>query len=346
MMEYISTNPSGRRQSRASAADVAKAAGVSVSAVSRAFTPGASISARMRNRVMEAAEKLDYLPNVLARSLMTQRTHMIGVILANFDNPLYLTALFHFTRVLQQRGLRMMLLNVSIDEDLDAMARLVLQYGVDGLVVSAGAISPLLTEQCINRRIPLVAFARRPRRSKLHVVCADNVAGGRLAARQLIDAGCRSFGFLGGPRTASTSEERLKGFQAELSEAGFSVQRREHADTYTYNAGKVAAGRLLSGSLRPEAIFCANDMIAFGALDFARFEMGLSVPQDLSVIGFDDVSLSAANSFDLSTIRAPIEEMVIETIDILGRQINAWSGDWESRLFGCTYVERGTLRRR
>lgn len=335
----------GRSVARASAADVAREAGVSVSAVSRAFTPGASVSARMRDRVLAAAEKLDYMPNVLARSLMTQRTHLIGMILANFSNPLYLTVLDHFTRVLQQRGLRMILLNVSVEDDLEAMARLVMQYGIDGLVVSAGAISPLITDQCIRRRIPLVAFARHPRRGKLHVVCADNVAGGRMAARQLIDAGHARLGFVGGPRAASTSEDRMKGFHAEIREAGLEPGPVEFADAYTYDAGKQAARHLFGRSETPDAVFCASDMIAFGLLDHVRFELGLSVPCDLSVMGFDDVTLAAADAYELCTIRQPLEEMATETVNVLERHINQAGSVWEKRIFNCNYVDRGTVAR-
>ena len=110
--------------------------------------------------MLEAAESLNYVPNAMARSLMTQRSHLVGVIMSNFSNPIYLTILDAFTRVLQQRGLRMILLNVSQDEDLDATAYMIMEYGIDGLVVSAGSISPFLTGKCIARRIPLVAFLR------------------------------------------------------------------------------------------------------------------------------------------------------------------------------------------
>lgn len=342
-MEDESAKSTDTAIGRASAADVAREAGVSVSAVSRAFTPGASVSARMRNRVMAAAKKLDYMPNVLARSLMTQRTHLIGVILSNFNNPLYLTVLDHFTRQLQRRGLRMILLNISADEDLESTARMIMQYGIDGLVVSAGAISPLITDQCIKRGIPLVAFARSPKRSKLHVVCPDNIAGGRMAARQLIDAGHRRFGFVGGPRTASTSEERLKGFRDEIEEAGLRVESIEFSDAYTYDAGMEAARQLLSGPNRPSGVFCASDMVAFGTLDLARYELGLSVPGDLSIIGFDDVNLASAQAYGLSTIHQPLEEMVTETINILERNIQSYSTTWEKRLFACTYIQRRTV---
>lgn len=315
-----------------------------MSAVSRVFTPGASVSARMRARVSAASEKLGYMPNVLARSLMTQRTHLVGIILANFNNPIYLTILDYFTRTLQQRGLRTLLLNVSNEKDLEAMSRLVLQYSVDGLVVSAGAISPFITEQCVKRAIPLVAFARRPRSGQLNVVCADNVAGGRMAARRLIDAGHQTFGFLGGPASASTSEERGKGFRAEIEEAGLTLNTSAHANDYGYEAGVHAARQMLSSEGCPDAIFCASDITAFGVLDVARHEFGRSVPDDLSVVGFDDVNLAAASSYNLTTISQPVEAMVTETIDILGRQMETWTGAWDTRLMPCTCIERGTVR--
>lgn len=339
------SRPGDRSAKRTTALEVAQEAGVSLSAVSRVYTPGASVSDRMRARVMKASKKLDYTPNVLARSLMTQRTRLIGVILANFSNPVYLTILDHITRDMQQRGLRALLLNVSNEDDLESMAQLVLQYSVDGLIVSAGAISPKIAERCKNRNIPLVAFARQPKRGKLNVVCADNVAGGQLAARRFIEAQLQKISFLGGPETASTSVDRGKGFADELKQAGLSIHSQAHASFYDYDAGAAAARKLLQVKNQPDAIFCANDMLAFAVLDVARDEFKLRVPEDISVIGFDDVNLGAGSAYNLSTIRQPVESMVSDTLDILGRQIENWTGKWETRLHACTYVERGTVRK-
>ena len=342
-MKETPNPPSERNANRVTAMDVAREAGVSLSAVSRVFTTGASVSAKMRVRVMEAADKLGYQPNVLARSLMTQRTNLIGVILANFKNPIYLTALDHFTRALQARGLRVLLLNVSDGQDLEDMARLVLQYSVDGLVVSAGSISPHITEQCEKRRIPLVAFARRPRRANLHVVCADNAAGGRVAAARLLQSPHRRFGYMAGPAVASTSIERGKGFVAGIEEAGHAVVATTHASEYSYAAGVESARKLLSQPNRPDAVFCANDLLAMALMDVAHDKIGLSLPQDLSVIGFDDVDLAAAAAYRLTTIRQPLEAMVQETVDILSHRINTWSEGWETRQLVCTTVERASI---
>ena len=327
----------------ATASDVARAAGVSLSAVSRVFTPGASVSARMRARVMAAAEQLDYMPNVLARSLMTQRTNLVGVILANYKNPVYLTVLDHLTKALQARGLRTLLLNVSDGIDLEETARMVMQYSIDGLVVAAGAISPHIAERCEKRRIPLVAFARRPRQAKLHVVCADDAAGGRVAASRLLQSPHRNFGFIGGPPHASTTIQRGTGFRAQIEESGFEIAATAHAREYSYDAGTETAKKLLSLPDRPDAVFCANDLLAMALMDVARFDFGLSLPGELSVIGFDDVTLAAAASYRLSTIRQPLETMVLDTVDILSREINDWSEEWETRLLTCTPVDRDSI---
>lgn len=341
MRERDEGAPAGRR---VTAMDVARAAGVSVSAVSRAFTPGASVSARTRARVMAAAAKLDYMPNALARGLMTQRSNLIGIILTNFKNPLYLSVLDHFTHAIQQRGLRALVFNISRGGDLTEAARQILQYSVDGLIVSAGAISPLLAGQCARRQIPVVAFARNPRSKDIDVVCADNVAGGRMAARLLIERGYRRIGYLGGSAQASTSQDRGKGLVGELEDAGLSLHCSVHASEYSYEAGRVAARALLSMDEPPDALFCANDVLAFGALDVARHRFGLSVPGQLGIVGFDDIGLAEADSFSLTTVRQPIEEMVRETIALMMRRMENPRLEPETRLLSCSLVERGTVR--
>lgn len=332
------------RAQRVTASDVAREAGVSISAVSRVFTPGASVSARMREKVLSAAEKLDYRPNVMARSLMTQRTALVGIILANFHNPLYLTALDLFTTHLQSRGLRALVFNVSRGDDVVESARQVMQYGVDGMVIAAAAMSQPLVDQCSRQGIPLVAFARQPRRTRVNVVCADNEAGGRLAARAFIERGYRQLGYIGGPAATSTAYFREKGFREALEESGLTLQGTINASAYTYDAGRAAAESLLTSHPNLDGVFCANDLLAFGTMDVARYRLGLSIPGDLGIMGFDDIELATADSYQLTTIRQPLQDMVKQTVDILGQRIT--EGDdlpLKKLLFPCSLVERATL---
>jgi LacI family transcriptional regulator len=334
---------SGR--SRVTADDVAREAGVSISAVSRVFTPGASASSKMRAKVMAASERLDYMPNVMARSLMTNRTNLIGIIMANFKNPVYLSILDSFTHAIQQRGLRSLLFNVSHGDDLEGSVRQIMEYSIDGLIVSAASMSPLLSEQCRRRGIPLVVFARHPRNVKANVVTADNVAGGRMAARLLIDRGDRRAAYIAGPETISTSRDRGLGFDQALEEAGLEPAIRVNAADYGYDEGYEAVGRLLNRDDRPEAIFCANDILAMGALDAARYDFGLEIPEDLAIIGFDGIDLAGARPYRLTTIRQPMETMVRESIDVLTRQIDGHDDGPVTRMLPCTVVERDTVRR-
>ncbi|MEX1215485.1 LacI family DNA-binding transcriptional regulator [Saccharospirillum sp.] len=333
------------RVSRITASDVALEAGVSISAVSRVFTPGASVSSKMRDRVLAAAEKLDYMPNVLARSLMTQRTALVGIILANFQNPMHLTTLDLFTSALQARGLRALVFNVSKGVDVVESARQVMQYGVDGLVVAAASMSQALVDQCARQGIPLVAYARQPRNAKVNVVCADNEAGGRLAARKLIERGYRKLAYLGGPATTSTNAFREKGFCDAVGEAGVELVARVNATEYTYDAGRKAAIQMLDEHRNIDGVFCGNDLVAFGVMDVARYRHGLTIPDDLGIIGFDDIELASADAYQLTTIRQPMSDMVQQTVDIISQAMAGQdSGNVKRLLFPCTLIERGTLR--
>lgn len=334
---------SGR--SRVTADDVAREAGVSISAVSRVFTPGASASSKMRAKVLAASERLDYMPNVMARSLMTNRTNLIGIIMANFKNPVYLSILDSFTHAIQQRGLRSLLFNVSHGDDLEGSVRQIMEYSIDGLIVSAASMSPMLSEQCRRRGIPLVVFARHPRNVKANVVTADNVAGGRMAARLLIDRGYKKMAYIGGPETVSTSRDRGQGFDQALEEAGLAPARRINASDYGYDEGCEAVTRLFNRDDRPDAIFCANDIMAMGAIDVARYDFGLKVPDELAVVGFDGINLAGAKPYRLTTIRQPMDAMVRESIDILTHQIEGHDDGPVTRILPCTVVERDTVRR-
>ncbi len=337
------TGKAGGR-SRVTAVDVAREAGVSISAVSRVFTPGASASSKMRAKVLAVSERLDYMPNAMARSLMTNRTHLIGIIMANFKNPVYLSILDSFTHAIQQRGLRSLLFNVSRGDDLEASARQIMEYSIDGMIVSAASMSPLLSDQCRRRGIPLVVFARHPRNVKANVVTADNVAGGRLAARLLIERGYRRMAYVGGPETVSTSLDRGSGFDQALAEAGLDRVRRVNATDYGYDEGYEAVSRLLNGGDRPEAVFCANDIMAMAALDAARYDFGLRVPEDFAVIGFDDIPFAATKPYRLTTIRQPMDAMVRQSIDVLTDQISAPDVSPVTRILPCSVIERDTVR--
>lgn len=180
--------------------DVAERAGISRSAVSRTFTEGASVSAKTRAKVENAAHELGFSPNALASSLTTRRTKLIGLVSKSFHNPLFLEVFDLFTRGLQDRGLRPLLVNLSQETDPANSVRMLPQYSVDGVIVASSTLPPSFAEAFRDAGVPVVhSFGRYTSSPHVHVVGIDNIACGRMAAKALMARGHRSVAFLGGP---------------------------------------------------------------------------------------------------------------------------------------------------
>ena len=318
--------------------DVANRAGVSRSAVSRTFTAGASVSAKTRAKVEAAAQELGYAPNALASSLTTGRTKLVGLIANNFHNPLILEVIDLFTRGLQERGLRPLLVNLSGATDPDASVRMLRQYSVDGVIVASSTLPPSFARAFRSAHLPVVhAFGRYSRAPDVHVVGIDNVACGRMAAETLLQRGYRRLGFLGGPESATSTQDRAAGFVQGL--AGLSVTLSYAAD-YTFDAGRAAMQDLLASPA--EAYFCGDDLLAVGALS-AIEDAGLNVPRDIGLIGLNDMEMSRWQNIGLTTIRQPVAEIIGAAIDLVTAAIDDPDLAPQSRLFPCQVIERRTL---
>lgn len=322
--------------------DVALRAGVSRSAVSRTFTQGASVSPRTRAKVEKAAAELGYSPNALASSLTTGRTKLIGLVSNNFRNPLFLEVFDGFTRSLQERGLRPLLVNLTDETDPENSLRLLRQYSVDGVIVASSTLPADFALAFHDAGIPVVhSFGRATAAPKVHVVGIDNVACGRMAARALLERGYRRLGFLGGPRHATSTIDRQQGFVAEATAAGAELTQ-SHAAAYSFDAGRAAMLALLP-DLQAEAWFCGDDVLSLGALS-ALAEAGLDVPGDVGVIGLNDMEMAGWESVNLTTIRQPVREIVESSIALVVDAIEDPARPPEARLFDCEVIARGTLR--
>jgi DNA-binding LacI/PurR family transcriptional regulator len=299
--------------------DVARLAGVAQSTVSRAFDPNSRISTETRARVMSAAAELGYQPNVIARSLITQRTDIVGIVMANLTaSHFYPGVLEKFTHRLQEMGKQVLLLKAPPDRSVDEMLPQVLGYQVDALIIASMTPGNETIDVSSRGGRPVILFNRYVLDTSAHVVCCDNCQGGRLAADLLIDAGHSRIAFIAGDENTTTNLMREKGFVDQLRQRGHSDIIREQA-VYSYEAGREAARRLLSSDNPPQAIFCAADIIALGVMDAARHELGLHIPNDLAVVGFDDIPLAAWPAYDLTTIRQPVDEMITATLELLTR---------------------------
>jgi DNA-binding LacI/PurR family transcriptional regulator len=330
-------------QSRVTARDVAALAGVSASAVSRAFTKGASVSRNMRNKVVDAAQVLGYRPNLLARSLTTKRTELIGLISNNFENPLYLEIFDHFTRRLQQRGLRPLLVNLTEGEPADGALSMLLQYSVDGVIVASSSLHRKLLKACAKARLPAVqAFGRPAGRTRANVVAADNVQGGRVAADLFCERGYRRIAFLGGPVDATSTEDRLEGFRERLRKDGLRPVTELYADSFSYAAGRMLMRQLIQRRVI-DGVFCCDDILAVGAIDACR-ECGVSVPGDIGIVGFDDMPMASWRPYNLTTVRQPVADIIATAIELIVSIVDQPDRPAHSRLFACEAVVRETLR--
>ena len=323
--------------------EVAQRAGVSRSAVSRTFTDGASVSPKTRAKVESAADELGYAPNALASSLTTGRTKLIGLIANNFHNPLILEVFDLFTRGLQDRGLRPLLVNLSEATDPAASVRMLRQYSVDGVIVASSTLPVSFAMSFKNAGLPVVhAFGRPSLAPDVHVVGIDNVACGRMAALALIRRGYARVAMLGGPETATSTQDRAAGFLAALADHPQITASASYASAYTFDAGRAEMQRLLATG-PAEAYFCGDDLLAVGALS-AIGEAGLSVPGDIGLIGLNDMEMSRWQNIGLTTIRQPVAQIIDAAIELVVATIENPDLPPEIRLFPCRVIERRTLR--
>ena len=323
--------------------EVAAKAGVSRSAVSRTFTAGASVSAKTRSKVEEAARELGYTPSLIARSLATNRTKLIGLVANNFQNPIFLEVFDLYTQALQARGLRPLIVNLTNETDPDASVQMLRQYRVDGVVVATSTLPEDFASAFAGANVPVVhAFGRHGGTSKIPVVGIDNTACGALAADTLLQRGYRSIAVLGGPQSATSTIDRIAGFKDRMSAAGQPVADIRFASNYSYYAGREAMHSLLSEK-SVEAVFCGDDLICMGAMDAAR-SRGLKIPGDIGFLGFNDMDMARWEAYALTTIRQPTRDIIQASIDLISAMVSEPDRQHKSRLFDCTVVERKTLK--
>ena len=295
---------------------VAKLAGVSQSSVSRVFSQETQVSIKTRRKVLEAARKLGYQPNAMARSLITRRTKMVGMVIANVhNNPFYTEILDLLSRKFQKLGQKVMLFIVNRDQNLDDILPQLLEYQVEGILMTAATLSSKMAEECERWGRPVAMINRYVPGVYASWFCCANYESGKMVARLLLDSNHQRPAYLAGSEDTSTSIDRERGFMEVLKQE--KVKAYRDVGEYTYQEAYDAAIRLLDRIYPADAIFCANDIMALGVMDAARNGLGLKIPEDVSVIGFDDIPMSAWSSYSLTTVRQPIQRMVEDSVEEL-----------------------------
>jgi len=298
-----------------SALEVARHAGVSRSAVSRAFTPGASIARETRDKVMRAAEELGYHVNDLARGLIARRSRLVGLVVTRPELGFRSHLVASLTRALIRRGSVPTVINTGRTEaELLAAQKTLIGYRSEATIVLSG--SPPASFVALARRTgqPVVVIGRsEPGLDHVHI---DNAAAAAEAAALFAARGMTRVGLASSGSGTPIVHEREEAFIAAAGRLGLRVATARGADSDYAGGGEAAAG-LLGAVDRPQGIFCVNDLVAFGVLDAARHGFGLAVPADLSVIGFDDLPEAAWQAYRLTTFRQDPEEMAAAAIALL-----------------------------
>ncbi|MDE1991689.1 MAG: LacI family DNA-binding transcriptional regulator [Rhizobiaceae bacterium] len=302
-----------------SAEDVAKLAGVSRSAVSRTFTPGASVAPLTREKVLRAAEELGYQVNDLARAVLNNHSRLVGIVATNPEVGFRAHLAFALGKALMQRGSIPILINTGQTEDeLLAAQRTLIGHRAEATIILSGSTPKTFVDLAHRNGQALVVIGRsEPGMDQVRVANTD--AAARVASI-FVERGYRTLGMAGSHSGTPSITEREAGFiqKAEALGAKVLVARGRDSD---YAGGLDAGAALLSGQERPQAVFCVNDQIAFGLMDFARDRLGLAIPQDLAVIGFDDVPEAAWLSYRLTTFRQDPNLMASHAVRLIDRRL-------------------------
>ncbi len=320
--------------------DVARLAGVSQATVSRALRPGTSVPDATRQRVERAARALGYVPSRLGRSLVTRETGRIAMV-ADLGNPLFSTLLTPIHDALSELGYQTLLL-AEHQEQVDVYSGL-FDRSVDGAILSTAKVGSILPFELDRHAVPFVYLSRLVDLVERDSVSADDAGGGAKVGRLFAQLGHRGVGAILGPSDTSTSRDREAGFVHQLALAGIAVRPEAVIRTdYTTTTGYAAFRQLMDLAPRPTAVFCGNDWLAVGAINGAR-ELGIDVPKDLTVVGFDDLPVAGWPVFDLTTVSNPVKSNAAEAARLLVRRIASGPGaPYEHRLAPTALVLRGT----
>ena len=313
--------------------DVAEQANVSVTTVSHVINGTRFVSEELRKRVLEAMKRLDYRPNILARGLRVGKTNTIGLIVPDNSNPFFAEVSRVVEDVGFDSGYSVILCNSdgNLDKELTYIDVLVAKQ-VDGIIFIASSSQSEHLRLLIDEKIPLVVADREMPDLDVDLVLVDNSRGGYEATKYLLELGHRRIGCISGPSEITPSAERIKGYRQAVSE--FDVPFDENLivrGDFQFEGGKRAMSQLLALPKLPSAVFICNDVMAIGAMGSIH-SAGLKMPEDISIVGFDDISQASATWPPLTTIAQPIEQMARIATELLIQRLSDSAGPERRRI--------------
>lgn len=322
--------------------DIARASGVSQTTVSRVLHDNPRVRPETRERVLRAMRELNYEPDGLARAMVLGRTGTVGVVVEDITNPFYPEVVEALCAHLAAASRRMTLWNSGVAGE-PAALEAIRQKLVDGVIFTTATGGSTVLREAVHRGSPVVLVNRYVEDVACDRVTTDNVTGGRLIADYLAVGGHERIALVSGLPGASTSDERSSGFREALEARGLALpEELARVGNFSYGLSHRETTALLKLPDPPTAVFCVNDMMAFGALNAAR-AVGARVPEDVWVVGFDDIAMASWECFDLTTVSQPIPQMAAEAVRLLTRRIEDPDADTKHlRLGGSEVVVRGS----
>nr|WP_255663176.1 LacI family DNA-binding transcriptional regulator [Komagataeibacter sp. FNDCR2] len=308
--------------------DVARRAGVSQSAVSRAFSHGASIAPETRRKVLEAAAALNYRPNRIPGIMLSGRSRMVGVVVGGLSNPFYASTLEYLATSLRAGGLQVLLVHVDDALTLDSALDHLLSYRVDAVVTALAIGSQRAARMLSDLKIPVICFNSRLTGPWISTVVSNNHAAGHMAARVFAGCGVTRPAWLAGPVRNAASRARGHGFMEGLKAhpTQWPDGALEMRGDDSYDSGYDAICRLLARGERPDGLFSSNDLMACGAMDALRQHGNLNCPDDVVVMGYDNIPQAGWHAYDLTSFDQQVDCLVGAATDLLDMALGPQGG--------------------
>ncbi|WP_261881606.1 LacI family DNA-binding transcriptional regulator [Vibrio pelagius] len=308
------------RNRKANSKDVAKLAGVSQASVSRAFTPGSQISKANKEKILQAAKQLNYVPNAMARALISSHSNCIAIVQPISKNPyFYAKVLQKLLELLQAENQRVVIFSQD-DKNVDEILPLIDQYQIDGVIMASATVDAKLINQYVNRGIEFSFINRSVPNVYASSVCTDNFQSTKELITYLESKGHKRFACIAGDRNASTTISRVEGYLSQLSELELKNIGVIY-DDFSVEAGYRGLLELIETQReRPDVVICGNDELAIGAINAIKECTELNIPNDIAVTGFDDIEAAKWPPYSLTTVEQPIDQLCEVTVsDLLER---------------------------
>lgn len=323
---------------------MAREAGVSQSAVSRVFRPGLSVSQKTRDKVMATANEMGYRPNAIARMLITKQSGMVAVIVSSRANVNYPEVLSQVSKQLAARNKRVLLFTLDDVEGLDELFEQILTFQVDGVIALAAHFESHRLAQFEKHEIPVVLYNRNVPDAMANTVCCNHEQGIKQLITELEKNNPKKYLLLSGPKDSDVANERREIAIKLLEQFGVKDVSILYGD-YSYQSGRDCLAKWLQHNPAPDAIICSNDTMAIGVIDEARENHDIHIPNDISVVGFDGITSSAWQSYQITTIKQPVEKLVKAAVEMLLEHIENPDSPPEARVLTGALIKGNSVRR-